>query len=531
VIAEICVRLDGIPLALELAAARVAVLPVEQILRLLTERFRLLTGGDRDLPRHQTLRAMLDWSYDLLDDSEKKLFARLSVFAGGWTLEAANEVCHGAPINKDDVVYVLIGLIEQSLVVAEEDGDRYRMLETVRQYAQDRLRDSGEEKRWRDRHLEHFLTVAEEAAPNIQATQQRQWLECLGVEHDNLRSALTWATGADAVSGLRLASACWRFWLIRGYAREGFGWLSAMLAAVPAEQPSVRRAKALVGAATLAWAMADYVNAKTLYEDALSMSRELGDQRGIAVALGNLGMVALEQGDHKAAIARHEEGLAIWHELGDRQGIARTLNALGNAAYSQGDRRARSLYEQSLAIHRELGNHRGIALSLGCLAMFSSNCDKDYSTARSLHNQALVIHRELGDRWGIAWTLCELGIVAFEQSDYPASRTLLAESLEIWRELADRFRIATSLEAVAGFAFATGRPEPGARLWGQAARLRNELGTPLQPSERVAYDRRILSARASFANEVEFDSAWQDGRAMALEQAIEYALQVLRDES
>jgi tetratricopeptide (TPR) repeat protein len=474
---------------------------------------------------------MLDWSYELLDDSEKQLFARLSVFAGGWTLDAAIQVCNEAPIGKDDLVYVLIGLIEQSLIIAEENGDRYRMLETVRQYAQDRLRDSGEEKRWRDRHLEYFLTVAEEAAPNIQATQQRHWLECLGVEHDNLRSALTWATGADVVSGLRLASACWRFWLIRGYAREGLGWLSAMLAAVPAEQPSVRRAKALVGAATLAWAMADYVNAKALYQDALSMSRELEDPRGIAVALGNLGMVALDQGDYEAAIARHEESLAIWRELGDRQGIARTLNALGNVAYSQGDRLAHSLYEQSLVINRELGNHRGIAVTLGSLAMLASNYDKDYSTARSLHNQALAIHRELGDRWGIAWTLCELGIVAFEQSDYPASRTLLAESLEIWRELADRFRIATSLEAVAGFAFATGRPAQGACLCGQAARLRNELGTPLPPSERVAYDRRILSARASLGNEVEFNSAWQGGREMAQEQAIEYALQVLRDES
>jgi predicted ATPase len=183
VVAEICVRLDGIPLALELAAARVAVLPVEQILRLLTERFRLLTSGDRDLPRHQTLRAMLDWSYDLLDDTERKLFARLSVFAGGWTLEAASQVCGGAPITKDDMVYVLIGLIEQSLVVADEDGDRYRMLETVRQYARDRLLESGEGERWRDRHLAYFLALAEEAEPKLEGTQQRNWLERLEREH------------------------------------------------------------------------------------------------------------------------------------------------------------------------------------------------------------------------------------------------------------------------------------------------------------------------------------------------------------
>ena len=316
-------------------------LPVQEVVRLLDQRFRLLTSGNRELPRHQTLRAMIDWSYELLDGAEKALFARLAVFAGGWTLEAASEVCSGESIAKDDVVYVLIRLIEQSLVVADEDGDRYRMLETVREYAQERLEEAaiGDKvrERWRDRHLAYFLALAEEAAPKLNGTQQRNWLEHLEGEHDNLRSALTWAAaGADAVSGMRLASACWRFWLIRGYAREGLGWLSAMLAATPNRQATAHRAHALTAAATMARAVSDFSKARTLYEEALSLWRELDLQRGVAAALGNLGMVSYDQGDYPAAMARHEESLAIWRELGDQPGIARTLMALGNVVYSQG---------------------------------------------------------------------------------------------------------------------------------------------------------------------------------------------------
>jgi tetratricopeptide (TPR) repeat protein len=531
VVAEICVRLDGIPLALELAAARVAVLPVEQILRLLTERFRLLTSGDRDLPRHQTLRAMLDWSYDLLDEAEKALFARLSVFAGGWTLEAASEVCNDDSIAKDDVVYVLIGLIEQSLVLADEEGDRYRMLETVREYAQERLEEPAiadvKRERWRDGHLAYFLAFAEEAAPELSGAQQRNWLERLERELDNLRSALTWAAaGADSVSGMRLASACWRFWLIRGYAREGLSWLSAMLTAAPNRQPTAHRAKALNAAAAMARAMSDFSKARTLYEEALSISRELGVQRGVAAALGNLGMVSGDQGDYSAAIARHEESVAIWRELGDQTGIARTLMALGGVVAEQGDElAAESLFEQSLAIERELGDQRGIAIVLNNLGMVAAHYRHDYSAARSLHEEALAIRRELGDRGGIAHSLTNLGTVVFEQGDYPSSRALLTESLAMRRDSADRLGMAESLEALAGLAFASGRPEPGARLCGHAARLRDEIGSADMPSERARYDRRIASARASFGNDAAFDLAWQEGRAMTLEQAIEYALQ------
>jgi non-specific serine/threonine protein kinase len=523
VVADICVRLDGIPLALELAAARVAVLPVEQILRLLTERFRLLTGGDRDLPRHQTLRAMLDWSYDLLDDTERKLFARLSVFAGGWTLEAATQVCGGEPITQDDLVYVLIGLIEQSLVVAEEDGDRYRMLETVRQYARDRLLETGDEEQWRDRHLAYFLALAEEAQPKLNGAEQGSWLERLERELDNLRSALTWATDVDAVSGMRLASACMRFWLVRGYVREGLGWLTAMLSAAPASPTTVHRANAVAVAATMARATSDFPKATTLYEEALSLSRELGDRHGVAAALGNLGMVSYDQGDYSAATARHEESLAIWRELGDQRGIARTLIALGNIVYSQGDQlKAESLYEQSLAIERELGDQRAIAIVLNNLGMVAEYHRRDYPAARRLHEEALAIRRELGDRWGIANSLLNLGTTAFEQQDYVSARMQLTESLSMQRELVDRIGIVGSLEALAALGFVTGQIEAGARLCGHAARLREDLGAPSPSWERLRYDRQVASGRALLGNDVAFDEAWQEGRSMTLEQALQY---------
>jgi non-specific serine/threonine protein kinase len=529
-VAEICLRLDGIPLAVELAAARVAALPVEQIVRLLDQRFRLLTSGNRELPRHQTLHALIDWSYELLDDAEKALFAQLSVFAGGWSLEAASEVCSGESIAKDDVVYVLIGLVEQSLVVADESGDRYRMLETVREYAREKLGESpigdAGRARWRDRHLAYFLALAEEAEPKLNGAEQRSWLDSLEREFDNVRSALAWAGGTDAVSGMRLATALQRFWQVRGYAPEGLGWLAAMLSATPPSPPPAQRARALGAAATLARATADLAKARTLYEEALSLWHQLGNRRGVASALGNLGMVSNDQGDFAAAKARHEESLVIWREEGDQRGIARTLLALGNAVYSQGDElAAESLYEQSLAIERELGDQRAIAIVLNNLGMVAAYYRSDQAAARRLHEEALVIRRELGDRWGIATSLANLGHSAFEQGDYASARALTTESLAMQRELADRLGIAGSLEALACLAFAMGRPEAGARLCGHAARLREEIGAPFPAWERLRYDRQVASGRALLGNDAVFDHAWQQGRSMTLEQVIEGALQ------
>jgi non-specific serine/threonine protein kinase len=566
-VAEICVRLDGMPLALELAAARLATLAVEEIVRLLDQRFRLLTSGDRDRPRHQTLRAMLDWSYDLLDDAEKKLFMRLSVFAGGWTLEAANQVCSGTPITNDELVYVLIGLIEQSLVAAEEDGDRYRMLETVRQYARDRLQESGEEEQWRERHLAYFLALAVQAEGRLRGGDQKTWLDRLEAEHDNTRGALAWSLteSGDMASGLRLAGAFWTFWLVRGFLTEGRDWFSKLLA-VPTGTQAVQgesRAKALEGAGTLARQQGDYVAAQGMFEESLAIRRKLGEHHGLGSVLNSLGTLTYLRGDYQAARALYAESLTIRRMLGDPSGIAACLHSLGNLAFLKGDyANARDLHEESLGIERELGNQRGIATSLQSLSMTLDElgdhaaaralCNEglaiqrrlgdrpgignslnhlgnvaseqgDFSTAQRVYEEALAIQRELGDRELIAATLDNLSLVAAEQGNLAAARSLGKESLAIRWALNDRRAIASSLEGLA-YTFASKGPVKAAHIWASAARIREEVGCPLPPRDRARSDRRIAAARAAMGDDAAFDCAWQKGRAMPLDRAVEFAL-------
>ena len=568
VIAEICVRLEGIPLALELAAARVAVLPVEQILRLLTERFRLLTSGDPGLPRHQTLRAMLDWSYDLLDNSQKKLFARLSVFAGGWTLEAASQVCSGTPITNDDLVYVLIALIEQSLVVAEENGDRYRMLETVRQYARGRLLERREAQPWHDRHLAYFLALAEQAERNLWGTDQQAWLDRLKAEHDNTRAALAWSLseGGDVAAGLRLAASFWRFWHLRGFPNEGRDWLTKLLAAAQDIQQNrtEARAKALNAAGTFAQNQGDYGAARAMFEESLAIWRALDERRGIGSALNNLGLLTYLQGDYSTARALFEESLAIRRSIDDRVGIAGSVSNLGNLAYLEGDySAARALHEESLRIERELRNQWGVATSLQCLGMVLDEQGEHaaalaafdeglaiqrelgnrpgigrslnhmgnaaleqghYATAQRLYEEALAIQRDLGDRECIAAALDNLALAAAEQGNYVIARSLGKESLTIRWSLGDRRAIAWSLEGLAYVAFALKGPAKAALIWATAARIREEVGCPLPPRDRARSDRRIAAARAAMGDDAAFDHAWQEGRAMPLERAVEFIL-------
>ncbi len=299
-VAQVCFHLDGIPLAIELAAARVRSLSVEEINTRLGQRFRLLTGGSRDtLPRQQTLRALIDWSYDLLTESEKTLLRRLSVFAGGWTLSAAEVVCAGEPVEDWEVLDLLTALVDKSLVVAEPlgDGTRYRLLETVRQYGGDRLGESGEAEAVRGRSASCFLALAEEAEPQLQGPEQGSWLVRLEAEHDNLRSSLAWEeqSAAGAEAGLRLAGSLWRFWFVRGHLSEGRQWLGRALArtkpgaagpdGASGGEATATRGKALNGAGNLAWSQSDYAGARALYEEGLTVRRQLRDQGGISYSL------------------------------------------------------------------------------------------------------------------------------------------------------------------------------------------------------------------------------------------------------
>ncbi len=499
-VARVCFRLDGIPLALELAAARVRSLSVEEINTRLGQRFRLLTGGARNtLPRQQTLRALIDWSYDLLTAAEKTLLCRLSVFAGGWTLAAAEGVCSGDGVEGWEVLDLLTGLADKSLAVYEEgvDGDvgRYRLLETVRQYAGDRLGESGEAAAVQGRSASWFLGLAEEAESQLRGPEQASWLGRLEREHDNLRASLAWeeqsADGRE--DGLRLAGPLWRFWWVRGHFTEGRQWLGRALARIKPEgagregvgvrEGSAARAKALNGAGALAWAQGDFAGARALFEESLTIRRQLGDQQGIAGSLGNLGVVASGQSDFAGARALYEEGLSLFRQLGDQQGVANALNNLGNVAYQQGD----------------------------------------LADARALQEEGLTLSRQLGDQNGIAESLINLGVVAFEQGDFVGARALHEESLTLYRQLGDQRGIACNLEGMSAVACGQSQASRAARLGAAASALRASIGSPFPPAAQGKIDAQVAAVRAALG-EAAFVAAWDAGRAMTMEQAMEYAL-------
>ncbi len=485
-VAQVCVRLDGIPLAIEMAAAMVKMLAVEQIAERLDDRFRLLTKGSRTaLARHRTLRAAMDWSHDLLSEKERVLFRRLSVFAGGFTLEAAEAICSGDGIEKNEVLHLLTQLADKSLVWVEgEDGKvRYRLLETVRQYGRDRLRESEEPASVLGRHRDFFLAFAERAEPELRGPDQEVWLDRLEADHVNLRVALEWSVeSGDVQVGLRLANALWRFWEVRGHWSEGRGWLEEVLKRSGEASPALR-AKALKAAGFLTRYLGDYAAAHSLLEESLAMYRELGDKRGMALSLNNLGVVAGDQGDYERAVAFYEESLALSRELGAKDTIAMVLNNLAIVASHQ----------------------------------------RDFVAARSLYQESLGIFRELRDKRSIAVSAVNLGIVASHQGDYPAARSLLEESLSIQLESADKGSICHELDAFGILAAAQRQAERAARLLGAAEALREAIDAPLPPSERASHDSDIAGVRAALGEEA-FATAWAQGRAMTLEQAIEYAL-------
>jgi predicted ATPase/class 3 adenylate cyclase len=528
-LASVCYRLDGIPLAIELAAARVRYLSVEEINHKLDQRFQLLTGGARTaLPRQQTLRSLIDWSYDLLSDQEKLTLQRLSVFIGGWTLPSAEQVCSGDGVSEQGVLDLLTSLCDKSLVVAEQDDGhtRYGLLETVRQYSRERLLESGGANAIRQLHQDHFLALAEEAEPNLSGPEQLAWLQRLEKEHQNLRAALDWSWVVESGSraGLRLCGALQRFWWTRGHLAEGRDWCMRVLGKEGAEERTLERAKVLNGAGVLAIYQADYPAARALHEECLAIRRELGDRRGVAASLGNLGTVARAQGAIASARLLHEESLAIRRELGSRGSIARSLNNLGNVALDQGDyAAARRLLEETLEITRELGDRWSIANSLNSLGDVAY-AQADYPAALALHEECLAIMRELGERKGIASALSALGDVARQSGDFAAARELYKNSLVIQRELGDAAKIAESLEGLAAVGAALGVAPHAACIWGAAEGLREGIGSAPRPYERPNYDQHVAAARRR-GDSAAFERAWQEGRALTLEQAIEFALE------
>jgi predicted ATPase/DNA-binding CsgD family transcriptional regulator len=528
VIAEICVRLDGLPLAIELAAARIKLLPPQALLARLEHRLAVLTSGTRDLPaRQQTLRSTIKWSYELLPAGEQRLFRRLSVFVSGCTLEAVEAVC-----GETDAVALdgVASLLDNSLLQQiEQAGDepRFVMLETIREYGRECLEASGEREETRRAHMYYHLALAEEAEPKLASAEREQWVHRLENEHDNLRAALSWAVErneADIV--LRLGGALWRFWLMQGHLSEGRKFLEKALAVAGGESgglttqvlPAIR-AKALGGAGILTHYQGDYRQAKGLCEESLALFRALGDQRGMAAALNGLGLIARASNDYAEARALHEESLALLRALDDTWGIAEALFLLTRVAFALGDyTTGKSLCEESLALFRALGDRRGMAetlATLGLAAFYHGN----YTAELPSMEEGLALFRELGDRRDSARMLWFLGNKAFVQDDYAKARTCYAEALTTFRELGEKWYIAICLEGLAEVAVAQGQPEWAAHVLGAAAFLREALGVSPPANYPANYERTVAITQAQLGEE-RFAEAWAEGREMTLEHVL-----------
>ena len=488
---RICRRLDGIPLAIELAAARVAVLSPEQIEARLDDRFRLLSGGSRTaLPRYRTLRAMIDWSHDLLDEQERTLLRRLTVFSGGWTLDAAESVCAGDGLAADEILDLLSGLVAKSLVLTGEGADevRYGFLESLREYAAEKLRDAGEEARLRERHCAWFLDLAERAEPLLSGPHSVPWLDRLERERENLRAVLAWCVDrGDAEAGLALVGALERFWLVRGPYRETRNALTELLTLAQAQASSTTsravRTRALFALGQLDMRQDDRAAAERRYQEALTTSRELGDRRGEAIARFAIGHVIRVRGEYEAARRWFEEARALFEALDDQYGLAQTQQELGVAAYYEGD----------------------------------------LATARVRYEASLTIYRGLGDEPGIVGALDDLGEVALRLGEIDKARTLLRASLEMARRIDDKERIAMVLMAIAGIAVVEGQPTRALRLAAAASGLNEATGQRNSPAWHAMADRWLAPAyRALGADDVAAIQA--AGRVMALDEAIEYAL-------
>ena len=480
-LAQLCRRLDNIPLAIELAAARTSALSVEEIAARLDDRFRLLSGGARTaVPRQQTLRAMVDWTYDALSDVERRVFDRLAVFGSAFDLQAAEEVVAGQGVDAGDVVDVLTGLVNKSLVLAERPNGarhtRYRLLETMRHYARERLAESGEATAVRSRHLARAVELAQAARGDLEGRNQAEVLDRLEAEHDDLRVALAWGTsGGDPEPALLLATALGRFWEVRGHLSEGRGWLEAALTAGGGGESPALRAVALNWAAVLAQHQGDYNAARGLYEHSLALRRRLDDRLGTTASLVGLGNLAALQGQLGAARTQFEESLAIGRELEQPQVVAASLTNLGWVAHARGDLRgARALYEEALTVRRSVGDGHGTGLvmaNLGDLALQQGDLD----TAHALHTEGLELRRRLGDRSGVADSLAALGRVALARGDRVTARALHSQGLAERRRVGDRPGMPPALAALAEVARLDGDPAMAGALLEEALAVATEL--------------------------------------------------------
>ena len=535
-VARVCVRLDGIPLAIELAAARLRSLSLGAIAERLDQGFELLVGGSRTaLPRHQTLRALIDWSHDLLDMPERRLFMRLAVFSEGFSLEAAEAVCSGIGIEIAEVLPLVTALADHSLlnpdlgngaesgIERESAGSatRYRLLATVAQYASERLTEAGEPDAWRRRHLAHRLEwLEQEAEAGLKGAEQGAWLARLETEHDNLRAVLHEALLHDVGSGLRLVAVLWRFWSNRGHAKEGLAWARRLLAAAREDEAGSIRARALHGAGVMAYTLCDYPAADAFHNEALALRREPIDEEGVADSLHCLSASALMQGHYEHAEALATECLAMRRKLGNARSLAGSLNNLAGLAAMRGDlAAAEPLYEEAVRLHRAGGNDHGIALGLVNLGVLACSMGS-LPLAAQRHEEALAIHRALADRRAIAMDLVHLGRVALASGNTRNALARYGECLASVREEGDPLCIAELLQGIARFGLRAETPRDAARLLGAAEKLREDIGAPIEAGDRAAHESAVAALRAGVGDDAEFERALREGRAIGVDEAL-----------
>jgi predicted ATPase len=525
-IVEICRRLDGIPLAIELAAARVLAMTVDEIAARLDDRFQLLIGSNRTvLSRHQTLRGVLDWSHQLLSDPERVLFRRLSVFAGGSTLDAAERVGGGAGIAAAEVISLLTQLVDHSLVVFEgaEGRGRYRLLETTSQYARERLIEAGEVDVMRDRHLAYLIRLAEESESGLRGPRQGEWLGRLDAETDNIRTALEWALSCPerVDAGAHLGSAMCLYWFMRDRMTEHQHWFEAALASRAKITPGVR-AKALLGLGMIAWRLDDYERGLAVLEESLKLSRELGAGELSAHALHFRAHIEEAQGQLDQAVRTHEETLATFRKIGGFD-LAKALHCLATTLRKRGDvARAKPLLEETVTLGKAVGGAWGLSyplLGLGLIAV----AEGDRARARALFEQSLVVAHEGGDRSGAAYAQLHLGNMARHDGDYATAASFYRASLATWNDGGDRRNSATYLEALSQLALAQGCAERAAQLLGAVDQLLKTTGGAFAPADGAAHERCLTAARDRLGREA-FETAWRRGQTMTVAQAIDYAM-------
>jgi predicted ATPase len=525
-VSAICARLDGLPLAIELAAARIKLLSPAAMLARLESRLNLLTGGARDLPgRQQTLRGTVDWSYGLLNAAEQKLFRRLSVFTGSGTLEGVEAVCDTKGDLGLDVLDGMASMVDKSLAQQVEQADaetRFVMLSTLREYALERLSESDDESATRRAHAAYYLVLAEEGAQDAVAPQE--WMDRFDLEHENIRAALDYLikTG-DADWGLRIGAALFQFWETGEHLAEGRDAIARLLALPGAAERPKLRARLLFSAAVLAGEQGDYESAKHLFEESLDTCVELNDNRGIAVALNALAVNARDRGDLAVGSVLFERSLAIWKDLGDSADIARALSNLANVMKLQREYpRAASLYEETLVMFRRAGDAAGVAWTLNSQGDVARE-KGDLAAARFYCEQSLRAFRELRDGWGIASTLSDLASLSWDEGDNAEARRLYGESIRMFQELDHKRGIARVLESLAAGAAAESNAEQALHLAGAAAALRQRLGAPLTSAEKLRLEKALEFARRTLGNAAGV-TAWMEGWAMPVERAVQEAL-------